>query len=86
MSKHHVDKAFLLGLGFDCDDGHLRITKGKNFRVFGGSQSTHKYMQDKVMQFNECLDGRGKTLGELSRQEFYEIAEEIGFKRKDRKS
>ena len=64
----------------DCKDGHTRITKGKNFRLFGGSRKTHEKMQEKAMRFNEHLHKRGKTLEEISDEEFYEIADKLGFR------
>lgn len=68
----------LLGLGLDCEDGHLRITRGKNFRLYGGSEKTHEEMQEKAVKFNEHLDKKGKTLQQISPKEFYEIANKIG--------
>src|SRR4051794_35199273 len=38
-------KAALLGLGLD-GDGQVRITRGENFLLLGGSQTTHEEMQD----------------------------------------
>ena len=31
-------KALLLGLGLDKDDGPFRITRGENYRLYGGSE------------------------------------------------
>lgn len=73
-------KKILLGLGFDCKDGHIRITKGKNFRLYGGSKETHEFMQEKAIKFNEQLVKKGKKLDEISKEEFYEIASKIGLK------
>lgn len=75
-----MDKSLLLGLGFDNKDGHLRITKGKNFRLYGGSKKTHELMQEKAIKFNEQLDSRGKNLDNISTEEFHEIAHHIGFR------
>lgn len=69
-------KAKLLGLGLDNHDGQVRITRGKNFVLCGGSKETHQSMQDKCIQLNEKLDQRGKELGDLGRQEFLELAAE----------
>jgi len=71
-------KKVLLGLGFDSKDGHIRITKGKNFRLFGGSEETHEMMQEKVIKFNEQLDRRRKTLDEISEKELHDIAKTVG--------
>lgn len=73
-----MDKSYLLGLGFDCDDGHVRITKGKNFRIYGGSDKTHQVMQEKAIKFNERLSRKGKGLDDISTDEFLDIASSIG--------
>ena len=75
----------LLGLGLDSKDGHVRITKGENFRLFGGSQETHEIMQEKAVKFNEQLERRHKTLDDLNDKEFYDIAKTIGLKIADDK-
>lgn len=67
-------KAFLLGLGLDKDDEVVRITRGENFRLIGGSQPTHEEMQAKCIEFNEKLKARGKQLEQLGKSEFLEIA------------
>ena len=69
-------KAILLGLGLDNDDGHVRITRGENFRIFGGSHDTHQSMQEKCIKFNEKLKGRGQRLDELAGRELLELAAE----------
>lgn len=78
--KNRLYKKILLGLGFDDEDGHVRITKGKNFRLYGGSEETHEFMQEKAAKFNEILDKKGKTLDNVGKKEFYDIASEIGLK------
>lgn len=78
-------KKILLGMGFDCKDGHIRITKGKNFRLYGGSNETHELMQEKVIKFNEQLDKKGKTIDDIGEGEFHEIASKIGLKTSDDK-
>lgn len=73
-------KSILLGLGFDAKDKHKRITRGKNFYIFGGSKQTHQYMQEGCINFNEELNKRRKSLDNISRQEFHDIAYKIGLK------
>ena len=77
---NRITKRILLGLGFDAKDGHLRITKGKNFRLLGGSEETHGVMQEKAIKFNEELKKRRKSLDDIRETEFYEIAQRIGLK------
>ena len=76
--KNRISKKLLFGLGFDSKDGHVRITKGKNFRLYGGSKETHEVMQEKAIKFNEQLDRKRKTLEQLSKTEFVDIAKKIG--------
>jgi hypothetical protein len=67
-------------MGFDNKDGHVRVTKGKNFALLGGSEETHVEMQEKAIKLNEHLDKRHKTLDDISEKEFYDIAHDIGLK------
>lgn len=66
----------LLGVGFDGDDGHRRITKGEEFLLVGGSQETHEKMQDTIIKFEEALEKRGKTLAEAEVQEVIDLLHE----------
>jgi len=73
-------KAVLLGVGLDSD-GHKRLTQGANFALVGGSKDTHEQMTEKAIKINEKLKSRGKQLEEVSREEFDDIASEVGLKR-----
>lgn len=70
-------RSLLLGVGFDGNDGHRRITRGDNFYLVGGSQGTHDRMVDTSMNINEELARRCKTLDELSLEEWREIARKL---------
>ena len=63
----------MLGLGLDKDDGPLRITRGENYHLFGGSKTTHEKMQEIAIRVNEELADRGKTLEQVTGKEFHEI-------------
>jgi hypothetical protein len=67
----------LLGLGFDGEDGHLRISRGPNFFLYGGSKDTHERMQHVALKFNEKVGKRGKRLEEINTRELEEIVEEV---------
>jgi hypothetical protein len=72
-----VCKAGLLGVGLDGADGHSRITRGDDFVLVGGSEDTHKELQETVARFQQELDRRGKTLLDLTDAELAEIAEQL---------
>jgi hypothetical protein len=67
-------KSKVLGLGLDAKDEHVRITRGKNFELLGGSKDTHEQMQEKCIKLNEKLQERGKELDDLEHQEFLDLA------------
>lgn len=69
-------KAGLLGIGLDNTDGHVRVTRGENFHLIGGSQDTHEGMQEKCMKLNEKLDEKGKRLEDLEHHEMLDLAAE----------
>ena len=72
-------KAVMLGVGLDTD-GHKRLTTGPNFALVGGTEETHEQMTEKAVKINEKLKARGKQLEEVSRDEFDDIAQEVGLK------
>jgi hypothetical protein len=73
-------KAMILGVGLDSD-GHKRITTGDNFALVGGTEETRERMTEKAVKINEKLKERGKQLEEVSREEFDDIAHEVGLKK-----
>ena len=83
-NKKSKRKALILGVGLDSD-GHKRLTRGPNFALVGGSAETHDLMTEKALKINEKLAERGKRLEEVSREEFEDIAQEVGLKRGERR-
>jgi hypothetical protein len=75
-------KAVMLGVGLDTD-GHKRITQGDNFALVGGTKDTHDEMTEKALKINEKLADRGKRLDDVSREEFDDIAHDVGLHRDD---
>jgi hypothetical protein len=73
-------RALLLGVGLDSD-GHKRLTTGENFALVGGTEETHGTMTEKAIRINERLKARGKRLETVSREEFDDIAQEVGLKK-----
>ena len=63
----------LVGMGFDNEDGHKRITTGEKFVLVGGSQETHEYMTETVMKTFEELKRRSKELEQVGPAELGEI-------------
>ena len=78
--KKSAKKAVLLGLATGSD-GHKRITTGHNFLLAGGSRETHELMTEKAIKINEKLSAAGKTLEEVSHEQFDDIAHSVGLHR-----
>lgn len=73
-------KVVMLGVGLDSD-GHKRLTAGPNFALVGGSKDTHEQMTEKAVKINEKLARKGKTLENVTPQEFDDIAHDVGLHR-----
>ena len=71
------NRATLLGVAFDAEDGQKRITRGPNFLLAGGSQDTHGVLQETAIKINEHLDSKGKRLEDISVTELRNIVEDI---------
>ena len=79
-SQHSRRKAMLLGVGLDNEDGHVRVTRGEEFTLVGGSHDTHEQMQEKAIKFGEELQRRGKRMADITPKEFLDIADRIRMK------
>jgi hypothetical protein len=76
-AKPKSKPASLLGLAFDAEDGHTRLTRGKNYLLCGGSDETHSVMQETAVKINEHLDRRGRQLADLSLGELRDICDSV---------
>ena len=67
----------LLGVGFDAEDDHVRITKGEKYDVFMGSAESHEFISKLIQDIEEAIEKRGLSLDDLTPEEFSEIVETI---------
>jgi len=65
VQKDNVQRAHLLGIGLDNDDGHKRITQAEEFSIVGGSQDTHERMTETVIKTFEDIKTEGKSLATI---------------------
>ena len=63
----------LIGVGFDNEDGHKRITKGDEFLLVGGSEETHERLQDVAIHVTEALKTKGKRLQDTCVEELVDL-------------
>jgi hypothetical protein len=71
--KPRKPAAGLLGIGFDNEDGHKRVTTGEQFAIVGGSEETHGRMTETVVKTFEELKQRGKKLQQVEPAELADI-------------
>ena len=70
-------KAAILGVAFDAQDEHKRLTRGPNFVLFGGAPETHAAMQETAIKVNEHLEKRGKRREDVSIRELRDIFRDV---------
>jgi len=67
----------MLGVGFDADDGQVRLTRGDNYSLVGGSEHTHAVMQETAVKVNEHTKRTGKRLADVTPNELRDICEKV---------
>jgi len=67
----------LLGVGFDAEDGHVRITKGEKYDVFMGSDESHEFIRKLIQDIEEAIEKRGLSLDDIAPEEFAELVESL---------
>jgi hypothetical protein len=67
----------LLGVGFDNEDGQIRITQADTYHVMMGSGETHKEMQNICHRIDESISASGRTLTDFSPEEFMKLVQEL---------
>ena len=65
----------LLGVGFDAEDGHVRITQGENYDVLMGSDQSHEYIQQLLQKIEAQLENRGLSLDDLTPEQLGEFVQ-----------
>ena len=66
-----------LGVGFDSEDGHVRITQGDNYDVLMGSDESHEYIQHLIQRIEDELKARELTLDDFTPEEFAQFFKSI---------
>ena len=78
MSEARSERsARILGLAFDGEDGHIRVTRGEQFQIYLGSESTHDQLRTVCIEIQRRLDEQGRRLEELTREEFVALVQDL---------
>ena len=68
----------IVGIGLDKDDdGCERLTVGDQFRLFEGSEASHREMQVLVLKIDRLLRARGRSLADVGEVEFRQLLKQV---------
>ncbi len=67
----------LLGVGFDHQDEHIRITQAENYQVLMGSGESHQALQKLCSRIDQFIKDSGQVLSDYTPEEFMELMKEI---------
>jgi hypothetical protein len=67
----------LLGVGYDEEDGHIRITNTENFDVMMGSEESHEHIQNLLLKIERELQAKNLSLDDLSPNQFLKFIKDI---------
>ena len=67
----------LLGVGFDQNDGQIRITQSDSYEVMMGSNESHVALQTICQTIENHIKSSGHTMSDYSPEEFMELVKEI---------
>lgn len=67
----------LLGVGFDHQDGHTRITQAENYQVIMGSEKSHQALRELCSTIDRRIKESGRELIDYTPEEFMRIMQEI---------
>lgn len=67
----------LLGVGFDHEDEHIRITQAENYQVLMGSQASHKKLREMCSEIEERIHSSGHQLSDYTPEEFMKLVGEL---------
>jgi len=70
-------KSYLLGIGLDQEDGHFRVTRSEDFQILGGSERTHRRMQEKILDLEEDLARDGRSIASLHPDEYEDVSRRL---------
>jgi len=65
----------LLGVGFDHEDGHIRVTKSDHSQVVMGSSESHKILQNMCLEIEEAVRLSGRELNDYTPEELMKLVE-----------
>jgi len=67
----------LLGVGFDNEDGQIRITQADAYQVLMGSGGTHQELQNICRRIDEAIKSSERTLSDYSPEELMNLVKEL---------
>jgi hypothetical protein len=67
----------MLGVGFDHQDGHIRITQSEHYQVMMGSKESHCELQKICSGIEKAVQSSGRDLISYTPEELMELIQTI---------
>ncbi len=67
----------LLGVGFDHQDGLIRITQADDYNIFMGSKASHTELQKICQKIEKAISTSGRVLNDYTPEEFMELVAQL---------
>lgn len=72
-TKVRRKKGLLVGVRLGKGDGHTRVSRGEDFVALGGTKDGHEHLRETVAEVSDEVRRRGRSMGEVRREELKEI-------------
>jgi hypothetical protein len=67
-------RSYLLGIGLDGKSDQYRVTRSEDFQILGGSERTHRRMQERIIHLQEELAREDRTIANLMPDELEDVS------------
>lgn len=67
----------MLGVGFDHEEGHIRITEADGYKVIMGSEDCHSKLGQVCQQIVDSIRASGHSLSDYTADELIQLFEII---------
>ena len=67
----------LLGVGFDGEEGQIRITQADDYQVLMGSKESHQALQKMCLKIEVALQKAGRSFRDYTPEEFMSFMGEL---------
>ena len=64
-----------IGVGFDHEEGQIRLTQAEDYQVLMGSDESHRYLQTLCQKIQKMIKDSGRKITDYTPEEFMNLLE-----------